>query len=786
MKIAILAPSSIPFEIGGAEKLWWGLQSFINAYTSHQCELFKIPTREHSFWDLLESYYEFYQKDVSSFDMVLTGKYPAWMVKHPNHHLYMVHCLRGLYDTYRLMNLPVRVTPNHSKINRLLKLIENNKICLHELFEFIFEMKNDREIPLNNFAFPGPLIRKVIHSLDKKAMGDIKTFSAISQTVAGRKEYYPEGTRAKVIYPPSNLKYFQTGSYDYFFTVSRLDKAKRVQMIIEAYLQTQTKMPLKIAGTGPLERELKDLTRNDPRVQFLGFLSDEELIYYYANAYAVLFLPYDEDYGLVTIEAMMSEKPVITFKDSGGATEFVENGKTGIICRPNVYELKTVIEEISGEPEKVMWMGKNAKKKIEHITWHYAVGELLNESFKLKPTQRKKSKLALVSTFPIYPPRGGGQNGIYYRYKELAKFLKVEIISLAGENDKCLDQEIASQLWEKRIPKSKSHAMKEWDIQKKVGIPVTDIAFLDLCEETVEFVEAVKQAIADADYVICAHPYAFPLVKRYAAGQKIVHESHNVEYLLKKQILPDNKHGKKLLGKVFEAEKQACNEAVLTTVVSPEDARCLVELYGLNPTKVLEVPSCVDLDSVSFTPPLRRMENKRSLGLENQYLVLFIGSWHQPNIEATERIFEVATVLPRVKFLIVGSVGLYFRQKENASIPPNVGFMGVVENEEKDFILGIVDLALNPMTSGSGINLKLLDYIAAGVPVISTPFGARGLNIGEELIDFCEIDNFAEMIDQHFERRINEERIQKARKFVEENYSWGEVVKKLKDYYLNQ
>jgi glycosyltransferase involved in cell wall biosynthesis len=52
---------------------------------------------------------------------------------------------------------------------------------------------------------------------------------------------------------------------------------------------------------------------------------------------------------------------------------------------------------------------------------------------------------------------------------------------------------------------------------------------------------------------------------------------------------------------------------------------------------------------------------------------------------------------------------------------------GVVTEQEKNLILSMADAALNPMTGGSGTNLKMLEYFAAGVPVISTPFGARGL-----------------------------------------------------------
>jgi hypothetical protein len=57
MKIAIVSPSPIPFAIGGAENLFWGLQNYINENTNHQCELIKLASPESSLEDLIDSEY---------------------------------------------------------------------------------------------------------------------------------------------------------------------------------------------------------------------------------------------------------------------------------------------------------------------------------------------------------------------------------------------------------------------------------------------------------------------------------------------------------------------------------------------------------------------------------------------------------------------------------------------------------------------------------------------------------------------------------------------------------
>ena len=135
MKIAIVAPSPVPFGVGGAEKLWWGMLEFINKHTTHQCELIKVPTKEHDFWELIDSYYAFYNLDLSSFDMVITGKYPAWMIQHNNHHIYMLHCLRGFYDCYHFLGLQDEVKSKNKKIIELINTLKDQTTSIDEVFK---------------------------------------------------------------------------------------------------------------------------------------------------------------------------------------------------------------------------------------------------------------------------------------------------------------------------------------------------------------------------------------------------------------------------------------------------------------------------------------------------------------------------------------------------------------------------------------------------------------------------------------------------------------------------
>ena len=122
-------------------------------------------------------------------------------------------------------------------------------------------------------------------------------------------------------------------------------------------------------------------------------------------------------------------------------------------------------------------------------------------------------KMTVAVHYSIFPPQGGGQNRIYYLYKEIAKFIKIEIVSLVHETEKTRKVEIAENLWEIRVPKSKKFARKEWMVFKKTGIPVTDITLLFHSNALKEYINAFKESAAASDCVIASHPYLYEVIR---------------------------------------------------------------------------------------------------------------------------------------------------------------------------------------------------------------------------------------------------------------------------------
>jgi glycosyltransferase involved in cell wall biosynthesis len=791
MNIGIVAPSPVPFCVGGAEKLWWGLLDYINQQTPHKAELIKLPSREHTFWDLIASYRQFSELDLSYFDVLISGKYPGWMVQHPNHVCYMLHCLRGLYDTYHFTGLPVKCPTAHPLVKGLvdfMRLHHGDPSRLEEFFNRLDQLRNADASP-ETFIFPGPLIRQVVHFLDAAGLAPtrIRKYAAISGNVAARQNYFPSGAKVEVLYPPSDLRNLTNAGAEYFCTVGRLDGAKRIGLLVDAMRRARTGTPLKIAGTGPDAAALRDLAGNDPRIEFLGFLNDRDLVRLYANALAVPYVPYDEDYGLVTIEAMASGKPVLTTSDAGGPKEFVRQGETGYVVAPGADALAERLDYIAEHRHEVLAMKSACRLMVKPITWEKVCRSLLppNTALPQRPASQNhtKPKITVATTFPIYPPRGGGQSRIYHLYRQLATEFNVEIVSFADHGQPEFDELIADGVRELRIPKSLQHARAEWRLTGKLkGVAASDVVMPKLYGLTPRYLEVLKHSASGSDWLVASHPYLLPALLAVQDHQNLIYEAHNVETTLKATVLPANRLGRYFLKLTQSLEQQCCDLARMVMACSEEDGTILRQMYGADPKKIAVVPNGVDLGSVTYhSLRTRRQLKQQYRGKNAPFTVLFMASWHGPNIDAALCLLHIAHELPHMRFLLIGSIGQYFAHFA-FTLPPNVESLGVVSDETKDEVLSWVDLAINPMKSGSGTNLKMLDYMAAGVPVLTTAFGARGLLIEDGIhVRVARLVDFPRVIEEMRQQDENllATMVEAGRAHATSHFSWEVIARKL-------
>jgi glycosyltransferase involved in cell wall biosynthesis len=169
---------------------------------------------------------------------------------------------------------------------------------------------------------------------DYNAAQRVDYFLANSKETAKRIEKFYR-RKAIVIYPPVSLGESVKGKgenkrEDYYFMVARLTGAKGLDIAVKAAIQGEFK--LKIAGeSGGYYTAHKDLMRiGKGHVEFLGYVSDEELVTQYKQAKAFFALATDEDFGITPVEAMLCGTPVIAC-NGGGYKETVIDGKTGVL-----------------------------------------------------------------------------------------------------------------------------------------------------------------------------------------------------------------------------------------------------------------------------------------------------------------------------------------------------------------------------------------------------------------------------------------------------------------------
>ena len=252
-------------------------------------------------------------------------------------------------------------------------------ICYcHTPSRYLWEPQID---PRASSGFLSGLRKRVAHKnriWDQMAADRVDHFIANSHYVAKRiKKYY--GKESVVVYPPVNINKFKVGKKedikDYFLFVSRLVGYKRCDLVIDAF--NKLGLPLKVIGRGPEKKNLEK--RAKLNIEFLGYLSDEEIGKYYREAKAFVFAA-EEDFGIVPLEAMSSGRPVIAY-GTGGASETVKPGITGEFFPYQTVE--SLVEEVKKfderkyDPETIRKHAEQFSEEVFREKFSTAVKEIL-------------------------------------------------------------------------------------------------------------------------------------------------------------------------------------------------------------------------------------------------------------------------------------------------------------------------------------------------------------------------------------------------------------------------
>lgn len=736
LRVAVLTTESAQGEVGGAERLYQGL---LAGLIEIGCEAETVPViaDESSFEQIGKNYQHCRELDLSRFDAVVSTKTPTYAVNHPNHVMYLVHTVRVFDDMF------YETFPGHDPI----RLAE----------------------------------RAMLHQWDFEAISKVKARFTIGHEVSNRL-YRWCGIHSDVIHPPLGVNGFKQGKTgDYFFLPGRLHPWKRVDLAINAIKASSLPLRLVIAGTGETERELKDLAAGDSRIEFVGRLSDEELLGYYANALAIAFVPKKEDYGYVTLEGFSSAKPIITCTDSGEPTYFVKHLKTGFICEPTPEALCGGFEWLFNNTSSATAMGQQGYEMIQGMCWS-TVGKQLISAAMAPQVMIKQMHLnvSVADMQPIDPPIGGGRLRLLGLYHNLGQDVKATYVgSYDWPGEKYRRHQLSPSLEEINIPLSQEHhlAANEWAVRAN-GKTVIDVIFSQQGHLSPDYLAGVLENIKQAEVVVFSHPWVYPLIDpSLLQGKVVVYDSHNIEGYLRAQLFDESNAAElAAIRQVIADEYLLGQRADLILACSQEDLLRFSRVYEFSVEKMRVVPNGV----MAFTHPVPGDEERAAAKMALNYsaedkLVIFIGSAYEPNAEAAKFIVNMlAPAVPEVTFIIAGGVGSIVEKVNHK----NVRVTGMLNEEDKALWLSAADMAVNPMFSGSGTNIKMFDFMSMAMPTVTTKIGARGIDTGglnAMLVVDPTKEAFATAIRALFDQEYRGKVGAAARACVESGYAWERI-----------
>ena len=341
MRIAVCRPQ-VPFSRGGAEIFSDSLVEHLSA-RGHEAEIVSVPFKWYPgarvltqafLWRMLD----LTETDGRPIDMVVATKFPSYVVRHPEKRVWLVHQFRQAYELDRT-----------------------------DLGQF-GESAEDRAL------------RRQVQALDRISLGEATRLFATSSNVAGRLAR-STGLVAEVLpHPAQELDYRNEGHGNFILSVNRLDRAKRVDLLIEA-AALERSLEVVVVGEGPDRDRLEALARDrgvEGRVRFTGRVEAAEVARLYATCFASYYAPIDEDFGLGPYESFLSGKPVITATDAGGPLEVVHDGSTGRVVAPEAAAVAAAAVWLRDHPDEAAAFGRAGHALAAEVTWDRAIDRLLS------------------------------------------------------------------------------------------------------------------------------------------------------------------------------------------------------------------------------------------------------------------------------------------------------------------------------------------------------------------------------------------------------------------------
>ncbi len=331
MRVAI-ATVQVPFVRGGAEMLAESLLAALQE-AGHQAEIVSLPFKWYPPARVPEHMLAARLMQVADgADRLIGLKFPAYLMPHKSKRLWLLHQHRSAYDTW------------HAPFSDLLH------------------------------APDGAHVRSVIRSADAAAFEGCERIFTISRVVSERLRRFNGIDAPPLHHPPPGADRLRPGPYgDYVLVPSRVNESKRQNLAIEALALTRQPVRLCFMGATdapPYQAALQARCTAlglEGRVAWRGRVAEAERLALYAGCLAVLFAPLDEDYGYVTLEAMLCAKAVLTVDDAGGPLDFIANGESGLVCAPEPAGLAAALDRMWADRSRTAAWGRAGRQRYAEL-----------------------------------------------------------------------------------------------------------------------------------------------------------------------------------------------------------------------------------------------------------------------------------------------------------------------------------------------------------------------------------------------------------------------------------
>lgn len=402
----------------------------------------------------------------------------------------------------------------------------------------------------------------------------------------------------------------------------------------------------------------------------------------------------------------------------------------------------TTLKQANRDLELVSIIASSGKKLAEtSYTWRSIV-EIVNNRleslFDDYVKQKTKRFILALNDYDSFDGVGGGHTRTQGLYETVQNWSDVVFLSFSSDQS-LRARKHSHGITVITVPKTPDQNAETDYVNSQYHVSAEDILSGRYSDKNIWLINIYEQLRTAARCIVLEHCYMTKLPLIF--GDRFVCSSQNNETFLKHRLLENHPLAKELLDEVALLERLAIENSALTIAVSQEDAESLVKgRKTCGP--VMVVPNGSRHPATGAKVNAIKTEFKSKIG---KHSAVFVGSAHMPNIQAAEYIVnKLANTCPDISFHIIGSVCSALKD-----IHQNVTLWGIVDEVTKSAIMQSCSLALNPMQSGSGSNVKQADYFANGLYVVSTGFGQRGYpDSTKKHSSVTELETFSEVIQQ--------------------------------------